>query len=239
MSATRGSGQTWTERWRGDPEWQTYKDYDLGWRYRLLAEVRRQRLTYEELASRMGVSLGQVGKHLQGKAKFYHDFCERAARVLEVSPRWILEGVHEGDWSAPVLNKRLLSDFLLGCVGINGKEALPEVDEFVTCPALLGPGRRCFVWQLVSDDLDDGESGWLESDWLFADPDRPALPEETPVVIALLKRGIVVRRLREIAGDLWLVPENRVYQSIPVEDEVQTMAVVIGGLRVSSKRYRR
>lgn len=200
MSATRGSGQTWTERWRGDPEWQTYKDYDLGWRYRLLAEVRRQRLTYEELASRMGVSLGQVGKHLQGKAKFYHDFCERAARVLEVSPRWILEGVHEGDWSAPVLNKRLLSDFLLGCVGINGKEALPEVDEFVTCPAL---------------------------------------PEETPVVIALLKRGIVVRRLREIAGDLWLVPENRVYQSIPVEDEVQTMAVVIGGLRVSSKRYRR
>lgn len=194
------------------------------WRQRLKAELHRRELTYPKFAQMMGCSKSQVAKLLQGKARIYQPFVLKAAETLDVSYQWLLGGIPAGDVHCPVLENWQLDDWLSG--------SDVKVTEGMTCPALLLPGLRTFVWIQSTDELDDGAGGWREGDCLYIDPDRTVNAEKSPVVFAQLHKGWIVRKLRLIAGEEWLVPGNRIYNSIPVDEGVKKIVgLVIGGLR--------
>ncbi|MCG7915932.1 MAG: helix-turn-helix domain-containing protein [Candidatus Thiodiazotropha weberae] len=201
------------------------------WRKRVARILRQRGMTQKDLADAIGCSLAQVEKLMQGRARYYHDFAESAAQVLQVSLAWVLDGLEPGDVSCPLLNASTVEAFLSDDLDVNDEGRVPRL---IQCSSWLHPGSRTFCWEQALDDLDDGAGGWREGDVLYIDPDAALTVDMGPVVLAKLDRGFIVRRWRTIAGDDWLVPGNRVYNSIPVEETgASILGLVLGGLRRS------
>lgn len=202
------------------------------WRHRLMTEIRLRKLTYDQLAEKMGVSQPQVAKHMQGKAKHYHAFVEDACKALDISTLWILEGIHPGDVSAPLYDEVLLRSWLLSESFIGER---PPIREYYSCTRQFQPGKRTFAWKITQSDMDDGMGriGSLpQGEVVFCDPDRPVHAVHQPVLLTLLDGGTLLRQLRRIGDHDYFVPLNRVYHAVPRDEvTVRASAVVIGGLR--------
>lgn len=202
------------------------------WRTRLMTEIRLRRMTYDQLAEKMGVSQPQVAKHMQGKAKHYHAFVEDACRVLDISTVWIFEGIHPGDVSAPLYDEERIRCWLLNDAFIGERE---PVREYFMCPRQFKPGRRTFSFRVPCSDMDDGLGTSLslpEGEIVFCDPDRPVHSSQSPVVLSLLDGGVLLRQWRRVGLSDLMVPLNRVYPAVDVSSlSVQLSCVVIGGLR--------
>ena len=200
---------------------------EADWLPRAKAEMKRQRLSYRQLAQRMNCSHGRVAKFLGGLGRYYEPFVRDMAVALNVPALWLLEGVNPTDQSCPVLDATTVADWL----SLSGNTLPLQTSQGLICPALLSPGRRTFAWIQTTDELHDGAGGWMEGDYLYIDPDQRVRIEKSPIVLAKVKKGYLVRKLREIGGEWWLVPGNQVYDPWPVEGEVRIVGVVIGGLR--------
>lgn len=198
-----------------------------GWRLRLLAEIRKQTLSYRELSERCDMNYSTVHLHLTGKAKYESLwFVRRICRGTGISMPYILFGIDDTQHEinqVPVLTGKAINEW------ISGEPQKTMVKQWLPYPTMLTAGLRVFVWPVQSSDL---APEWPVSSWLYVDPDNQPETEDHQrrLVLAQLKNGYIVRYLEWLAGEPWLVPKTEIHQACLLGDG-RLLGTVIGGLR--------
>jgi len=128
----------------------------------------------------------------------------------------------------PSVQQKLESNFvklpLLGTIPAGGPVLTEEfVEDWMTFDAsVVKHPEDCFVLKVRGDSMID--AGIFEGDYVIAS--STAKPKQGDIVVALVDGGSTVKRYMLDGGKPYLKPENKKYNNIYPESELQVQGVV-------------
>ena len=196
------------------------------WRSRLLSELKQRHLSYRKAATLSGMQYSTVQKHLSGNAQFeslwfIRNIC-RGTGIPMAMVLFGIEGIDEEVSRVPVLDDLSIEEWLaaepLHCI----------VPQWLPYPSGFAGGLRVFAREVISSDL---APLWPVGSWLYIDPEIiPATNQRRLVLAQLDNSGYLVRWVEPLAGELWLVPETSIHNSVRLASG-RILGSVIGGVK--------
>ena len=133
---------------------------------------------------------------------------------------------HDGEFRLPGLDA--LPVPILGRAPAGSpREALEVPDGYVAAPAAWGKHKDLFALKVTGDSMEG--AGILDGDTVVCAKADTA--KDGQIVVATVHGEATIKRLGKLNGKNVLLPENRKYQPIPLDEESRITAKVVGVIR--------
>lgn len=146
-------------------------------------------------------------------------------RLTVLVARGFLEK-HDGEFRLPGLDALPVPVLGRAPAG-NPREALEVPEGYVAAPAAWGRHRDLFALRVTGDSMEG--AGILDGDTVVCAKSDTA--RDGQIVVAMVTGEATIKRLGRINGRPVLLPENRKYQPVPVDEESRITARVVGVIR--------
>lgn len=201
------------------------------WQLRLRTQLRKDKISYRELASRMKTSDTLITNHLTGKAKQESlTFIRRISDVTGYKLDWIIFGdnIKTSNSQRPLLTRLGVRQWL---EIIDNKRTMVDskyLKGFFSVPDNITLSSKSFVWQIESPELE--HHSFPPGSYLFIDPVRELTKREpgrsplktigSPFILLTVKstNGLMICRMETIADQIWLLHPSRNSPAYLMED---------------------
>lgn len=203
----------------------------ITWQLRLRHQLKKDGISYRELAHRMKTSDPLINKHLNCQAKQESlTFIKRVCEATNYRLDWILFGdsidnnAHQNPWLTRLGVKQWLEKMNLDRQQVDAK----YIKGWFSSPDYFNFSTDCFIWQIESNELEC--IGFPFESLIFVDPQKkltrrdqgrsPLKTIGTPLAMMRLKKtgGLLICRMETIADQIWCLPPSGHYPSLLMED---------------------